>query len=70
MTDKAEERPATSRRAADPELQVMARVDRLLADLDTQTAVRVVAWLNDRLAQRERREFLERHQLDDEQARK
>ncbi len=48
----AEAPPAGRRttRGLDPEIQTMARVDRLLSDLDDRTRDRIIQWLVDRYA--------------------
>ena len=37
-----------SKRVADPEIQAMAKIDELLAELDRPQAHRIIAWLEDR----------------------
>lgn len=39
---------AKPKRGLDSELQTMAKIDRLLADLDPDATKRVIAWLTDR----------------------
>lgn len=44
-------RAAQTPRGADPEIQCLARVDRLLAELSPEAAQRVIYWLDSRYQQ-------------------
>lgn len=47
--------PAKKKRGLDEELQTMARIDRLLCDLEPAQVARVLAWLNGKHARPEER---------------
>jgi hypothetical protein len=50
----SEVKPASARtkRSPDPEIQAMARIDRLLAELDSDSQQRIISWLASRVGSR------------------
>ncbi len=52
MSDTTAEKPAKTRRGVDAELQAMAKVDRIIADLSSEQQSRVIEWLRSRFNSR------------------